>query len=331
MQFRTVVSLVVGALAPMTLAGSAFFANPLETEAYDPQTDAWLWRADAKAFARVPLGQAILDPQTTHAADGSVLVSARSGGPTVRFDLSTQRFVPYPEAPPAVPKPPDAHRHAVPLEGNTGLWVEQGDPTDQLLAFPSFSTTATFASSRPVSAGFAVDDGRIAVLVGASGELGLFAGQPQAAKLEPVALRGATNPIQGSNVASTGLENGRLLIALTSVYEAKVTTRVLDLASGELSEGPRFPSPRGATEHWYLNGTWVPGGGALLVGNGQHSLLRNPGWNALGGLLLLGQFVGLGFSLWRKKLSLLPLGLGLAAGLVPLAGVVLLVLSTVHR
>ena len=114
MQSRSVVSVVVGALATMTLAGSAFLANPQETEDYDPQTDAWLWRADAKALAHVPFGRAILDPQTTHAADGSVLVSSRNGGPTVRFDSSTQRFVPYPEAPTSVPKPPEAHRHAVP-------------------------------------------------------------------------------------------------------------------------------------------------------------------------------------------------------------------------
>ena len=59
--------------------------------------------------------------------------------------------------------------------------------------------------------------------------------------------------------------------------------------------------------------------------------LHNRGWNALGGLLRLGQFVGLGVSLWRKKLALLPLSVGLVDGLLPLAGLVLPLCSQVHR
>jgi hypothetical protein len=323
------VSALVGAVATVTVVLSAFGAWPRTAERGDAPAGAWTWRAGEDRFVPVTPKAELHSPRLAHPSDGTLL--AVEEGSTERFDPGTRSFVRTSEIPAPTQRAPDEHRIAEALAGTAGWWVERNEHNPLLLDPLTFHVVAHYAGDAQPTAAFASSNGATAVLTNTDGEIGLVTGKRGDTELRPVPLHGASLGAHGDWLAGSAVDGDRLLVVMLNSDTQRVTARTIDLASGDVSLGPPLRAPWSASAHWSLSGTWISGGGMLLVDNGERTVFLAPGLNVLLGLGLLAQLIALGVALKRRWLAPWPFVAGLALGVIPLGALAFGMLATVHR
>jgi len=305
-----------------------------ERETVEPH--AWLWKTSASALSQVSFARPLQGGSLARADDDSLLAIANGDAGAQRFEPATQKFVLLAERPkPTAPlAPPEGFPASTLLEGSARLWLESANTGLRRSTFfqrngvwsegPMLPSAASGSDLQAVSLAGA----RVAVLVNAlSGPLLFVAGEKESA-FHPVELHGRlwsqlTFP---SGVAGDGSK----VQVVTWSYAPQVATHIIDTETGEVTDGPLFARPRNAAETWRVYGGWVPGGGLLLVGNGMFSGLENPVKNAIGLVLLIAELGALALLFAKRKLVPGRFVLGMIAGLVPLAGLGLWLVSQIH-
>jgi len=343
MPLRRALSFALGLPVVATFALAVVYAIPRQREVSQGFSNhLFLWRAADTKLEAVSPGPALLTTDVERGADGSIFVMRADHSGVLVFDPARAAFGPV------VPRPtPAPMRPAIEFkEFQASEYAVSGGDEDRgtFLRLETFYVRATGMTARrsalfrhgawsrgPTVTALAARIGeeqhltpavlggaRLALLVEgrdhSRGGQSLFVAGDGDRAFHDVPLHGKLWP--GSDTLDVVAGDGdRLLVVTSDVYAngPSAATHVIDVATGEVSNGPAIPGPGGG-----VTGQALPGGGLLGAGASEKVGVHNDALLAnVAAALYLGLALGgLGWGLRTRRLEPTAFATGLAGGVL---------------